>query len=109
MNHVHGRGAGRPEPGEPAPVHHGRAGEGGGGGDQSAVLGELGVPPPASDPQPEGERSPEDEDEGGEERALLPPPADQDQPAGQPLLPDPRKCPQTPGQITRYPGLSLLL
>ncbi len=67
MQHVFTHAAGQPEPGVPASVHHGRAGEGGGDGNQSAVLGELLVSPPAFNPEPEGKRSPEDEDEGDEE------------------------------------------
>lgn len=95
MKHVHRHAAGQPEPGVAAAVHHGRAGEGGGGGNQPAFLGELGVSPPAPNPEPEGKRGAEDEDEGDEERALLPQAADQDQPAGEPLLSGPRKRPQT--------------
>lgn len=97
MKHVYGHGPGQPEPGVPAFVHNGRAGEGGGDGNQSAVLGELSVSPAASHPEPEGERSPEGEDEGDEERALLPQAADQEQPAGQPLLSHQRNPPQTTG------------
>lgn len=67
MKHVRGHAAGKPEPGVPASVHHGRAGESGGVRNQSAVLGELGVPPPAFNTEPEGKREPEDEDEVDEE------------------------------------------
>lgn len=99
MKHVRRHAAGQSEPGVPAFVHNGRAGEGGGDGNQSAVLGELGVSPAAVVPEPEGKRNPEAEDEGNEERALLPQAADQDEPAGQPLFPHPhpRKHPQTTG------------
>lgn len=101
VKHVCRHATGQSEPGVPASVHNGRAGEGGGDRNQSAVLGELGVSPPASDPEPEGKREPEDEDEGDEERALLPQAADQDQPAGQPLHPEQSKHPQTTSQSTR--------
>lgn len=57
----------QPEPRVTASVHHGRVGESGGDGNQSAVLRELGVAAPAFNPEPEGKRSPEDEDEGDEE------------------------------------------
>lgn len=67
MKYVHRHGARQPESGVSAFVHHGRAGQSGGNGNQSAVLGELGVPPPAFDPEPEGKRNSEDEDEGDEE------------------------------------------
>lgn len=95
VKHVCGNATGQPESGISASVHNGRAGEGGGGGNRPAVLGELGVPAPASDPEPEGKRNAAGADEGDEERALLPPAADQDQPTGQPLSPDQRKSPQT--------------
>lgn len=67
MKHVYKHAAGQPEPGVTAFVHNGRAGESGGGGDQPVVLGELGVSAPAFNPEPEGKRNPEDEDESDEE------------------------------------------
>lgn len=67
MKYVGRHGTGRPKPGVSALVHNGRAGEGGGDGNQSSVLRELDVPSPAIDPEPERERNPEDEDEGDEE------------------------------------------
>lgn len=67
MKHVHRHAAGELESGVPAFVHNGRASESGGNGNQSAVLGELGVSPPAFNPEPKGKRISEDEDEGDEE------------------------------------------
>lgn len=67
MQHVYRRAAGQPQHGVSAFVHNGHASKSGGNGNQSAVLGELGVSPPAFNPEPEGKRSPEDEDEGDEE------------------------------------------
>lgn len=55
------------EPGVAAAVRNGRAGESGGGGDRSAVLGGIVVSAPASHAEPEGKRGPADEDEGDEE------------------------------------------
>lgn len=97
MKHVYEHAAGQPEPGVAAFVRNGRAGEGGGGGDRPVVLGELGVSAPAFNPEPEGKRSPEDEDEGDEERALLPQTADTDEQAGQPLFSRQSKRAQTSG------------
>lgn len=97
MKHVYKHAPRQPESGVAAFVYNGRVGESGGGRDQPVVLGELVVSAPAFNPEPEGKRSPEDEDEGDEERALLPQAADQDQPAGQPLLSTQGKHPQTAG------------
>lgn len=82
VKHVHKHASEQPESGVPAFVHHGRAGESCGVGNRSAVLRELGVYPSASNPEPEGKRSPEDEDEGDEERAVLPPATNQDKQTG---------------------------
>lgn len=67
VKHVHKHATGEPESGVTAFVHYGRAGESGGGRNQPAVLGELGVSPSAFNPELEGKRKPEDEDEGYEE------------------------------------------
>ena len=67
MKHVCKHAAGQHEFRVAAFVHNGCAGESSGGRNQSAVLGELVVSPAASQPEPEGERSAEDEDEGDPE------------------------------------------
>lgn len=50
-----------------ASVHNGRVGKNGGDGNQSALLGELGVSLYATDSESERKRNPEDEDEHDEE------------------------------------------
>lgn len=93
--HVDRHAAGKHHSGISASVHHGRVGKNGGGGNQSALLGELVVSLHATDPESERKRSPEDADERDEERALLPPAADQEQPTWEPLFSLKRKRPQT--------------
>lgn len=65
--HVDEHAGDQPDPGGAAAVNNGRPGEGGGGRNQPTVLGELGGAAPADLAEPEGKRSPEDEDEGDEE------------------------------------------
>lgn len=82
------------ESGDAAFVHNGRAGEGGCGGDQSVVLGELRGAAPALNPEPAGERQSADEAEADEERALLPEAADPSSTTLKPLCTE-NKYPQT--------------
>lgn len=63
MQHVGGRTSRALRTGVAAYVHHGRVGEGCGNRNQSAVVGELGVPPPAAESEHERQRSPQVEDE----------------------------------------------
>lgn len=53
VKHVYRRAAEQPQHGVSAFVHNGHASKSGGNGNQSAVLGELGVSPPAFNPEPE--------------------------------------------------------
>lgn len=67
MKHVYRHAAGKHQSGISASVHYGRVGKNGGDGNQSALLGELGVSLHATDPESERKRSPEDEDERDED------------------------------------------
>lgn len=67
VKHVYRHAAGKHQSGISASVHNGRVGKNGGDGNQSALLGELGVSLHTADPESERKRSHEEEDERDEE------------------------------------------
>lgn len=95
MKHVYRHAAGKHQSRISASVYYGGVSKNGGDGNQSALLGELGVSLHTTDPESEGNRSPEDENESDEERAFLSAAANQKQPPWKPLFSAKRKRPQT--------------
>lgn len=66
VKRIYRHAAGKHQFGISASVHHGRVGKNGGDGNQSALLGELGISLHATDPDCERKRSHEEEDERDE-------------------------------------------